>query len=43
MSAFAFAHTSPVWIGQVGSTDRASLQRAATRLGPLLEFAREQW
>lgn len=42
MSAYAFAHSSPVWIGQVGSTDRASLQRAAGRLGPLLESARDQ-
>lgn len=42
MSAFAFAHTSPVWIGRVGSTDRAAMRRAAARLGPVLESARQQ-
>ena len=42
MSAYAFAHSSPVWIGRVGSTDRAAMRRAAARLGPLLAAARDQ-
>ncbi len=42
MSAYAFAHTSPVWIGRVGSTDRAAMQRAAARLGPVLDAAQQQ-
>ncbi len=42
MSAYAFAHTSPVWISQVGSTDRAAMQRAASRLGPVLDVAQQQ-
>ncbi len=42
MSAYAFAHTSPVWIGRVGSTDRAAMRRAAARLGPVLDAARDQ-
>ncbi len=42
MSAYAFAHSSPVWIGQVGSTDRVAMQRAAARLGPVLDAAQQQ-
>ncbi len=37
MSAYAFAHTSPVWISQLGSTDGA-----ASRLGPVLDVAQQQ-
>lgn len=42
MSAYAFAHTSPVWIGQMGSTERTAMQRAASRLGPVLDEAQQQ-
>ncbi len=42
MSAYPFAHTSPVWIEQVGSTERSAMQRAASRLGPVLDEAQQK-
>jgi TolB protein len=42
MNAYAFAHSSPVWISRVGSTDPVAMRRAAERLGPLLDAARAQ-
>ena len=42
MSTYAFAQSSPVWIGRVGSTEPAAMRRAAARLGPLLDAARAQ-
>lgn len=42
MSTYAFAQSSPVWIGRVGSTDPVAMRRAAARLGPLLDAARAQ-
>jgi len=39
MDSYAFAHTSPVWIGRVGSTDRAAMRRAAAALGPVVDAA----
>lgn len=37
MSTYAFAHTSPVWIGTVGSTDTGARRRAARDLLALLD------
>lgn len=39
MDSYAFAHTSPVWIGRVGSTDRAARRRAAAALSPVVDAA----
>jgi TolB protein len=40
MGSYAFAHTSPVWIGHVGSVDRGAERRSATALQSALEGAR---
>lgn len=37
--SYSFAHTSPVWIGQVGSTDPDAFRRAAEELMPLVDAA----
>jgi TolB protein len=42
MSAYSFAHTSPVWIERVGSTEPAAVRRAVTRLGAVLEVGRQR-
>lgn len=42
MSAYAFAHTSPVWIERVGSTDPGARRRAVSRLGAVLEAGRQR-
>ena len=39
MDSYAFAHSSPVWIGRVGSTDRDARRRAAAALGPVVDDA----
>ena len=39
MDSYPFAHTSPVWIGAIGSTNRAARQRAARDLVLLLDSA----
>lgn len=39
MDSYPFAHTSPVWIGSVGSTDPGARRRAAADLAPLLDVA----
>ena len=39
MDSYAFAHSSPVWIGRVGSTDRAAMRRSAAALGPVVDAA----
>jgi len=41
MASYAFAHTSPVWIGEVGSVERSAEQRSATVLQGALEGARQ--
>lgn len=40
MGSYAFAHTSPVWIGGVGSIDEVAEQRSAAALAAALEGAR---
>jgi TolB protein len=40
--SYAFAHTSPVWIGEVGSIDPRSEQRSAAALQGALAGARER-
>ena len=42
MDSYAFAHTSPVWIDHVGSTDPEAVRRAATDLMPLLDAAEQR-
>ena len=42
MGSYAFAHTSPVWIGEVGSIDPRSEQRSAAALQGALAGARER-
>lgn len=37
MDSYPFAHTSPVWIGEVGSTDAAAAARSARELLGLLD------
>ena len=39
--SYPFAHTSPVWISEVGSTDVDARARAAEELLPLLDVAEE--
>ena len=39
MDSYPFAHTSPIWIGQIGSTDRQARFEAAGELGLLLDSA----
>jgi TolB protein len=39
MDSYPFAHTSPVWIGSIGSTDPAAARRAAGELLMALEVA----
>ncbi len=39
MDSYPFAHTSPVWIGSVGSTDAGSRRRAAAELLAVLDVA----
>ena len=41
MDSYAFAHTSPVWIGQIGSVDAAAEQRSVAVLSEALAGARE--
>jgi TolB protein len=41
MDSYAFAHTSPVWIGEVGSVDRAAELRSVAVLESALAGARE--
>lgn len=42
MDSYAFAHTSPVWLGAVGSTDPEARDRAAAELRPILEASQER-
>lgn len=42
MDSYAFAHTSPVWIGEVGSTDPAAAASAASDLLRALDVAEER-
>lgn len=42
MDSYAFAHTSPVWIDHVGSTDRDAELRSATVLSEALAGARQR-
>lgn len=42
MDSYAFAHSSPIWIGRVGSTDRDAMRRAAAALGPLVDDAQSR-
>jgi TolB protein len=39
MDSYPFAHTAPVWVGSIGSTDRAAARRAATDLLAALDVA----
>jgi TolB protein len=39
MDSYPFAHTAPVWIGSIGSTDAAAARRAATDLLAALDVA----
>jgi TolB protein len=39
MDSYPFAHTAPVWIGSVGSTDAAAARRAAEELLAALDVA----
>jgi TolB protein len=39
MDSYHFAHSSPVWIGRVGSTDRDAMRRAAAALAPVVDDA----
>lgn len=41
MDSYAFAHTSPVWIGEVGSIDPAAERRSSEVLSEALAGARE--
>jgi TolB protein len=40
MDSYAFAHSSPIWIGEVGSVDRASELRSVAVLRAALAGAR---
>jgi TolB protein len=42
MDSYAFAHTAPLWIGTVGSTDPAAARRAAGDLLEALDVAEER-
>jgi TolB protein len=42
MDSYAFAHTSPVWLGHVGSTDPAARARAAEDLGEAIDAAEQR-
>jgi TolB protein len=39
MDPLVFAHTSPVWLGEVGSVDPGAAARAAADLMPVLDAA----
>jgi hypothetical protein len=39
MDSFPFAHTAPIWFGSIGSTERATAQRAAVDLLAALDVA----
>jgi hypothetical protein len=39
MDSYAFAHTGPVWIDHVGSTDPEAARQAARDLMPILDAA----
>ena len=41
-SRVVFAHTSPVWIGHVGSVDAGAAARAAAELMPVIDAAEAQ-
>ena len=43
MTVFPFAHSSPIWIGEVGSTDPAAARAAAKDLLRGLAFSEEQF
>ena len=43
MAGTRFAHTAPVWIGEIGSTDEAIAKSAATELLSLLSFSSEKF
>ena len=40
MASYPFAHTAPVWIGEVGSTEPGARMRAARELAEVLSVAR---
>jgi TolB protein len=42
MDSYAYAHTSPVWIGRVGSTDPAAARAAARDLLRALDVAQRR-
>jgi TolB protein len=42
MDSYPFAHTGPVWIGSIGSTDPAAARSAATDLLAALDVAEER-
>ena len=42
MASYPFAHTAPVWIGEVGSTEPGARIRAARELAEVLRVARDR-
>jgi TolB protein len=42
MDSYPFAHTAPMWIGQVGSTDPSAARRSAAELLAALDVAEER-
>ena len=42
MASYPFAHTAPVWIGEVGSTEPGARTRAARELTEVLRVARDR-
>ena len=42
MDSYPFAHTAPVWIGSVGSTDPDARRAAAAELLQLLEVSEQR-
>lgn len=42
MASYPFAHTAPVWIGEVGSTEPGPRARAARELAEVLRVARDR-
>ena len=43
MTVFPFAHSSPIWIGEVGSTDPAAAKAAASDLLRALSFSESEF
>ena len=42
MASYPFAHTAPIWIGEVGSTEPGARMRAARELAEVLRVARNR-